>query len=66
MEKIDRVIELLREMMVANPQGSGGAFGSNSPAKGPTAGFDKFLGKKGKYDYRKVPLTYRRWLKNLE
>jgi hypothetical protein len=66
MEKTNKIIELIREMMVANPQGTSGAFSSKSPSKGPVAGFDKFLGKKEKYDYRKVPLTLRKWLKNLE
>ncbi len=66
MERTTRIIELIREMMVANAQGTSGAFGSKSPAKGPVAGFDKFLGKGERYDYRRVPLTYRRWLKNLE
>ena len=30
----------LDEMMVANAAGTGGGFGANSDAKGPTAGYD--------------------------
>ena len=30
----------LDEMMVANASGTGGGFGANSDAKGPTAGYD--------------------------
>ena len=34
------------EMMAGNAVGQSGGFGSKSPAKGPTAGYDKGLGKK--------------------
>lgn len=40
MSKLDRVIQIVRENMVANAPGQGGGFGGNSPAEGPTAGFD--------------------------
>ena len=40
MSKLDRIIEIIRENMVANAPGQSGGFGSNSPAEGPTAGFD--------------------------
>lgn len=40
MSKLDRIIEIIRENMVANAVGQSGGFGSNSPAEGPTAGFD--------------------------
>ena len=36
------------EMMAANAVGASGGFSSSSPAKGPTAGYDKGLGKKKK------------------
>jgi hypothetical protein len=73
MSKIDKVIELLREMVVANAPSTGGAFGSQSPSTGPTAGHDapvgitsEYTGKKGKVDYRKVPITYRNWVKSFK
>jgi hypothetical protein len=40
MSKLDRIIEIIRENMVANAPGQSGGFSSNSPAEGPTAGFD--------------------------
>lgn len=52
--------------MVANSPGSSGGFSNKSPSEGPTAGFDKFIGKKGVLDFRKVPPTYRDWLKNIK
>lgn len=65
MEKTDRIINLIREMMVANSTGSGGGFGGDSPAVGPRAGLHKFLGKTGRIDYRRVPSSYKKWIKNL-
>ena len=40
MSRLNRVIQIVRENMVANAPGQGGGFGGNSPAEGPTAGFD--------------------------
>jgi hypothetical protein len=40
MSKLDRIIEIIRENMVANAPGQSGGFSSNSPSEGPTAGFD--------------------------
>lgn len=40
MSKLDKIIQLIRENMVANATGSGGGFGGNSPKEGPTAGLD--------------------------
>jgi hypothetical protein len=40
MSKLDRVIQIVRENMVANAPGQGGAFSGSSPNEGPTAGFD--------------------------
>jgi hypothetical protein len=40
MSKLDRIIEIIRENMVANAPGQSGGFSGNSPAEGPTAGFD--------------------------
>lgn len=62
-----KVIELIREMMTANPPGGGGGFGSN-PDKSGVDGFDPFMGfkRRGKIDFRKVSKQYRRWVKDLK
>ena len=45
-KKLDKIISTVREeMMTANPPGGQGGFGSDSPAKGPRAGFDPVIGK---------------------
>ena len=64
MEKTDRIIKLIREMMAV---GAGGFTGSSS-AEGPTAGYDPLIKfqRRGKTDYRKVPKTYKKWVKSLE
>jgi hypothetical protein len=70
MKSTDKVISIIREMMVANQPGKSGGFSSSSPAKGPTAGFDTLIKlkktKNDKIDYRKVPESYKRWVKNIE
>lgn len=38
MEKIDRIIKIIRENMVANAPGQQGGFSSSSPDEGPVAG----------------------------
>ena len=44
--KLNRIISIIREeMMTANPPGGQGGFGSDSPAKGPRAGFTPVMGK---------------------
>lgn len=64
MDKTDRVIQLIREMIAV---GAGGFTGS-SAAEGPTAGYDPLMKfqKRGKTDYRKVPKTYKQWVKSLD
>jgi hypothetical protein len=64
MEKTDRIIKLIREMMAV---GAGGFTGS-SAAEGPTAGYDPLIKfqRRGKTDYRKVPKTYKQWVKSLD
>lgn len=61
MNKIDKVIEIIRENMVANAPGSGGGFSSSSPAGGPTAGYDQPLDGRGKI-MRRLPPAYRKVL----
>ena len=46
--RLSRIIKIIREEMAANAVGQSGGFSSSSPAKGPTAGYDKGLGKKKK------------------
>ena len=48
MEKIDRIIQIIRENMVVNAPGTQGGFGGSADPKGPVAGFDPVMGKKGK------------------
>lgn len=40
MNKLDKIIQIIRENMVANATGQGGGFSGNSPMEGPTAGLD--------------------------
>ena len=48
MEKIDRVIQTVRENMVANAPGTQGGFSGSADSKGPVAGFDPLMSGKGK------------------
>jgi len=61
--KIDKVIQIIRENMVANAPGTQGGFGGKSDASGPTAGYDGPIKKryaKGGYGSRKKWLDYLR------
>lgn len=62
----NRIIKKIQEMTLV---GNGG-FTSSADPKGPVAGYDplmKFKSKKNdKIDYRKVPLTYRKWVESLD
>jgi len=66
MKKIDRIIQVIKEMMVGNAAGSQGGFGASADSSGPVAGYDKFVGTTGRVDYRRVPKTYKKWVKYLE
>lgn len=45
MKSVDKVIQILREMMVANAPGTGGGFSTESDPSGPVAGRSpKFFG----------------------
>jgi hypothetical protein len=57
MEKIDRIIQIIRENMVANAPGSQGGFGDSADPKGPVAGRSKKIYMKGR---RKPWLDYLR------
>lgn len=56
----------LTEMMVGNSPGSGGAFSADSDPTGPVAGTTPRLGRKKNIDYRRVPMNYRKWVKQIE
>ena len=45
-KNLEKVIGLIKEMMVANAAGGSGGFSSSADAKGPVAGFDPKLKKK--------------------
>lgn len=64
MDRTDRFIQLIREMIAV---GAGGFTGS-SAAQGPTAGYDPLIKfqRRGNTDYRKVPKTYKKWVKSLD
>ena len=67
MKKIDRIINNLKEMMVANSPGEDGGFTASSKPEGPTAGFVGVLStfrrrKNQMIDFRTVPKKYRRWI----
>lgn len=67
MSATNKVIELIKEMMTANPPGGSGGFSSH-PSKPGVDGFDPFLKfvRRGKIDFRKVSKPYRRWVKDLK
>ncbi len=60
MNRIDKIIKIIREQMVANAPGSQGGFGSSSPPEGPTAGYSKKIYAKGGIGSRKKWLDYLR------
>ena len=45
-KNLEKVIGLIKEMMVANAAGSGGGFSGSADDKGPVAGFDPKLKKR--------------------
>ena len=61
--------QFYEEMMVANTAGASGGFGADSPATGPTAGYDKIMSKMKR---RKKPIigkgcfpgAGKRWMQN--
>ncbi len=43
-KKLDKIISIVREQMVANAPGTQGGFSGSADPKGPTAGFDPVMG----------------------
>ena len=66
MSATNKVIELIREMMTANPPGKGGGFGSRPPKPG-VDGLDPLMAfrRRNRIDYRKVPKQFKSWVKDL-
>jgi hypothetical protein len=64
-KKLDRIIEIIREQMVANVAGSQGGFSGTSDPKGPTAGFDPTIGftKRKGPQIKLPPGSRKRWMK---
>ena len=66
-KNLEKVIGLIKEMMVANAAGGSGGFSSSADDKGPVAGFDPLIGKKKR---RPTPVgrygTRRTWKKKRE
>lgn len=63
MEKSDRLLKIIREMMAV---GAGGYTSSGDPKI--RGGFDTLISfqRRGKLDYRKVPKKYKDWVKSME
>jgi len=64
-KKLNRIIDIIREQMVANAPGTSGGFSGSADPKGPTAGFDPMMGfKRRKGPQIKIPPGSRkRWMK---
>jgi len=64
MNNLDRIIQMIREQMVANAPGTSGGFTGSADAKGPVAGYDPTM-KKKKYATGGIG-SRKRWLDYLE
>ena len=65
-KKLEWIIRMIKEEMVANAAGEGGGFSSSANPKGPVAGRDVPMGKmmRRKKKYIKLPAGSRkRWMK---
>ena len=66
-KKLDWIIRMIKEEMVANAPGESGGFSSSANPKGPVAGRDVAMGKmmrRKKKKYIKLPAGSRkRWMK---
>ena len=50
---LKKVINLIKEQMVANAAGTGGGLSGSADAKGPTAGFDPVIKPRKRYIYQR-------------
>ena len=63
-KKLDKIISIIREQMVANAPGASGGFSGSSDPKGPTAGFDPVMGLTRRKKYASLGANSRkRWMK---
>jgi hypothetical protein len=64
-KKIDWIISIIREQMVANAAGGSGGFTGSADPKGPVAGFDPVMGTVKRKKYASLGVGSRkRWMKN--
>ena len=62
--KLDKIISIIREQMVANAPGSSGGFSGSADPKGLTAGFDPVMGLARRKKYASLGVGSRkRWMK---
>jgi short subunit dehydrogenase-like uncharacterized protein len=65
MKKIDKIIEIIRENMVVS-----GSVPTNNISGGNIATFDPLMPfknkKKNTIDFRRVPIKYKNWIKNIK
>lgn len=65
MSNLDKIIQIIREQMVANAPGGSGGFSSSADPKGPVAGYDPKMKikkyAKGGVGSRKLWLDYLRF-----
>jgi len=63
-KKLDWIISIIKEQMVANAPGAQGGFSGSSESKGPTAGFDPVMGLSRRKKYASLGVGSRkRWMK---
>ena len=63
-KKLDKIISIIKEQMVANAPGAQGGFSGSSDPKGPTAGFDPVMGLTRRKKYASLGIGSRkRWMK---
>ncbi len=64
LKKLDWIISLVREQMVANAPGGSGGFSASADPKGPVAGFDPVMGKVQKRFWKGKRKPWLDYLKN--
>lgn len=63
-KKLDKIISIIKEQMVANAAGGSGGFSGSAEAKGPVAGFDPVIGMTRRKKYASLGVGSRkRWMK---
>lgn len=64
MTDLNKIIQMIREQMVANAPGGSGGFSGSADPKGPTAGFDPVMGLTRRKKYASLGVGSRkRWKK---